>query len=150
MKLIISEKNDTFLLQYKWTQKNELVTELIELCLMPFSNTFSFYNGLKVSDKTDTLNIIYSGTCHQIDTIKHWYKMKDFPHSKQLLQFYYIIKESHSSLGIGLFQPVKTIHISVPDEGYSRNNTHISSWWRLFQKRVVSTKLDLYIFIFIW
>jgi hypothetical protein len=102
---------------------------------MPFSNTFSFYNGLKVSDKTDTLNIIYSGTCHQIDTIKHWFKMKDFPHSKQLLKFYYIIKEGHLSLGIGLFQPVKTIHISVPDEGYSRNNTHISSWWRLFQKQ---------------
>jgi hypothetical protein len=116
-------------------KKMRLVTELIELCLMPFSNTFSFYNGLKVSDKTDTLNIIYSGTCHQIDTIKHWFKMKDFPHSKQLLKFYYIIKEGHLSLGIGLFQPVKTIHISVPDEGYSRNNTHISSWWRLFQKQ---------------
>lgn len=42
------------------TKKIRLVTDLIELCHMPFSNTFSFYNGLKVSDEIYMLNIIYS------------------------------------------------------------------------------------------
>jgi len=30
----------------------------------------------------------------------------------------------------------------VPDEGYSDR-----SWWRLFQKRVVRTNFDIYVFI---
>ena len=32
--------------------------------------------------------------------------------------------------------------LSVPDEGYSER-----TWWRLFQKRVVCTKLHIYVFI---
>ena len=34
--------------------------------------------------------------------------------------------------------------LSVPDEGYYER-----TWWRLFQKRVVRNKLDIYVFIFI-
>ena len=34
--------------------------------------------------------------------------------------------------------------LSVPDEGYSER-----TWWRLFQKRVVRTKLDIYVFFFL-
>jgi hypothetical protein len=32
--------------------------------------------------------------------------------------------------------------LSVPDEGYYER-----TWWRLFQKRVVRIKLDIYVFI---
>jgi hypothetical protein len=32
--------------------------------------------------------------------------------------------------------------LSVPDEGYSER-----TWWRLFQKHVVCTKFDIYVFI---
>ena len=32
--------------------------------------------------------------------------------------------------------------LSVPDEGYSER-----TWWRLFQKRVVRTTFDIYVFI---
>ena len=32
--------------------------------------------------------------------------------------------------------------LSVPDEGYYER-----TWWRLFQKRIVRTKLDIYVFI---
>jgi hypothetical protein len=32
--------------------------------------------------------------------------------------------------------------LSVPDEGYSER-----TWWRLFQKRVVCAKLDIYVLI---
>jgi hypothetical protein len=32
--------------------------------------------------------------------------------------------------------------LNVPDEGYSDR-----TWWRLFQKRVVHTKFDIYVFI---
>ena len=35
-----------------------------------------------------------------------------------------------------------TVIMSVPDEGYYER-----TWWRLFQKRVVRTKLDIYGFI---
>jgi len=31
--------------------------------------------------------------------------------------------------------------LSVPDEGYSE-----CTWWRLFQKRVVRTKINVYVF----
>lgn len=141
MNLIISERNDTFVLQYILVndydpKKMRLVTELIELCLMPFSNTFSFYNGLKVSDRIDMLNIIYSGNCHQIDTITHWFEMKDFPHSKQLLQFHYIIKEDRLSLGIGSFN-------------LSKQYTYQFLMKVIPDTCVVCTKFDLYIFIFI-
>jgi hypothetical protein len=34
--------------------------------------------------------------------------------------------------------------LSVPDEGYFE-----CTWWRLFQKRVVRNKLDIYFSIFI-
>jgi hypothetical protein len=34
--------------------------------------------------------------------------------------------------------------LRVPDEGYFE-----STWWRLFQKRVVQTKFKIYVFI-IW
>jgi hypothetical protein len=33
--------------------------------------------------------------------------------------------------------------LRVHDEGYSK-----STWWRLFQKRVVRTKFDIYVFLF--
>jgi hypothetical protein len=33
------------------------------------------------------------------------------------------------------------IILSVPDEGYSER-----TWWRLFQKRIMCTKFDIYIF----
>ena len=32
--------------------------------------------------------------------------------------------------------------LNVPDEGYSER-----TWWRLFQKHVVCTKLDIYVSI---
>ena len=32
--------------------------------------------------------------------------------------------------------------LNVPDEGYSER-----TWWRLFQKRLVLTKFDIYVFI---
>jgi hypothetical protein len=41
--------------------------------------------------------------------------------------------------------------LSVPDEGYSER--HLMkvilsvTWWMLFKKRVVHTKLDIYVFI---
>jgi hypothetical protein len=31
--------------------------------------------------------------------------------------------------------------LSVPDKGYSER-----TWWRLFQKRVMPTKFDIYVF----
>ena len=34
--------------------------------------------------------------------------------------------------------------LSVPDEGYSQR-----TWWRLFQKLLMYTKFDIYVFIFI-
>ena len=41
--------------------------------------------------------------------------------------------------------------LSIPDEGYSRNvpddGYSERTWWRLFQKLVVRTKLDIYLFI---
>ena len=43
--------------------------------------------------------------------------------------------------------PETTLFImSVPDEGYSRNYSvyYERTWWRLFQKRVVCTKFDIY------
>ena len=37
---------------------------------------------------------------------------------------------------------------NVSDEGYSSHVLIMSvTWWRLFQKRVVYTKLDIYVFI---
>jgi hypothetical protein len=40
--------------------------------------------------------------------------------------------------------------LSVPDEGYTERTWWrlLRTWWRLFQKRFVSTKFDLYIFLF--
>ena len=43
---------------------------------------------------------------------------------------------------------------NVPDEGYSSNTSYLMkvipatrrTWWRLFQKHVVRTKLDIYVF----
>ena len=38
----------------------------------------------------------------------------------------------------------RTFILSVPDEGYSER-----TWWWFFQKRVVCTKFDIYVFIII-